>query len=63
MDFLMSIDRREDNYFSYLQRAAVDLYWGLPGSTCFGDMMLHCASFTGLVKPALCSALASGGGR
>ena len=42
MDCLMSLDRREDNYFLFLQRAAVDLYWGFPGSTHVGDAVLHC---------------------
>lgn len=43
MDCLMYLDRREDIYFLFLQRAAVDLYWGFPGTTCVGDVVVHCA--------------------
>lgn len=50
---------------SFLQRPAVDLYWGFRGSTCVGvqcnTVKERCASSP--LKPALCSALAGCSGR
>lgn len=63
MDCLVSLDRREDNYFLFLQRSFI--LGGSPGALVLGmqcyTVQKRCASSP--LKPALCSALAGCGGR